>query len=104
MSFIDEIKIRAKADKKTIVLPEAMDSRILKATEIILSEEIANIVLIKGIPEIGLNIPTIKYAITRPTISPTKPSNISVWGYLDISLSNIFTNALTLLKIQGLIR
>ena len=46
MSFIDEIKIRAKADKKTIVLPEAMDSRILKATEIILSEEIANIVLI----------------------------------------------------------
>ena len=46
MSFIDEIKVKAKADKKRIVLPETMDSRILKATEIILSEDIADIVLI----------------------------------------------------------
>ena len=27
MAFIDEIKERAKADKKTIVLPESMDKR-----------------------------------------------------------------------------
>lgn len=46
MSFIEELKMRAKADKKTIVLPEAMDSRVLKATEIILSENISNIVLL----------------------------------------------------------
>lgn len=46
MSFIDEIKLRAKANRKTIVLPEAMDSRILKATQIILSEDICDIVLI----------------------------------------------------------
>lgn len=52
MSFIEEIKIRAKADKKTIVLPEAMDVRILKATEIIVSEELSNIVLVGNEEEI----------------------------------------------------
>ena len=46
MSFIEEIKQRAKQNHKTIVLPEAMDTRILKATEIILSEKICDIVLI----------------------------------------------------------
>ena len=36
MSFIQEIKQRAKANLKTIILPEATDPRILKATEIIM--------------------------------------------------------------------
>ena len=30
MAFIDEIKERAKADKKTIVLPESMDKEHLR--------------------------------------------------------------------------
>ena len=34
MSFIDQIKQRAKKEIKTIVLPEATDERILRATEI----------------------------------------------------------------------
>ena len=46
MSFIETIKQRAKEDIKTIVLPEAEDIRILKATEIALKEKYANIVLI----------------------------------------------------------
>ncbi len=46
MSFIEEIKARAKANKKTIVLPEAMDIRVLKATEILVSEDIVRIVLL----------------------------------------------------------
>ena len=37
---------RAKLDKKTIVLPESTDIRTLKATEIILREGFANIVLV----------------------------------------------------------
>ena len=52
MTFIEEMKNRDKADVKTIVLPEAMDSRILKATEIILNEKIANIILIGNKEEI----------------------------------------------------
>lgn len=46
MSFIDNIKERAKQDKKTIVLPETMDRRVLEATEKVLKEGIANIILV----------------------------------------------------------
>ena len=46
MSFIETIKERAKRDKKTIVLPETMDRRVLEAASILLKEEIANIILI----------------------------------------------------------
>ena len=38
MGFIDEIKARAKADKKTIVLPETEDERTYKAAEAVLKE------------------------------------------------------------------
>ena len=46
MSFIESIKERAKKDIKTIVLPESMDDRVLKAASIILEEKIANIIII----------------------------------------------------------
>ncbi|MFQ9934372.1 MAG: phosphate acetyltransferase [Lachnospiraceae bacterium] len=50
MGFIDEIKSRAKQDKKTIVLPESMDRRTFEAAAEILAEGIANLVII-GTPE-----------------------------------------------------
>lgn len=53
--IIDNIKERAKKNKKTIVLPESMDRRILEATSIILKEEIANIILIGTEEEIEKN-------------------------------------------------
>ncbi len=46
MSFIDEVKKRAKTELKTIILPEAEDLRILKATEKVLNEKYAKIILI----------------------------------------------------------
>lgn len=46
MSFIDEIKDRAKKNIKTIVLPEAQDKRIIEAASIALKEEYANIILL----------------------------------------------------------
>ena len=46
MAFLDLIEAKAQSDKKTIVLPEANDPRILQATEIILKKNIANIILI----------------------------------------------------------
>lgn len=46
MGFIDTIKMRAKANKKTIVLPETADMRTLEAAHKILAEEIADIILI----------------------------------------------------------
>lgn len=46
MNFIDEIKLRAKEQMKTIVLPEAEDIRVLTATDKILKEKFAHIILI----------------------------------------------------------
>ena len=46
MSFIDQIKQRAKKEIKTIVLPEATDVRILEATQIVKSEEYAKVILV----------------------------------------------------------
>ena len=46
MAFIEEIKQRAKSDIKTIILPEAEDIRILQATEKVLKEQYANIILL----------------------------------------------------------
>ncbi len=46
MNFLDKMKSMAKQNKKTIVLPETSDVRTLKAAEIILAENIADLILI----------------------------------------------------------
>ena len=52
MSFIDDIKKRAKEEVKNIVLPEATDIRTLKAVDIISKDEFCKIVLIGNKEEI----------------------------------------------------
>ena len=52
MSFIEDIKKRAKQDIKTIVLPESNDIRVIKATSQILKEGFADIILIGNKKEI----------------------------------------------------
>ena len=49
-NFLETIKDRAKADKKTIVLPESMDRRTIEAAAKVLEEDIANIIIL-GTPE-----------------------------------------------------
>ena len=46
MSFIENIKERAKKNKKTIVLPESMDTRVIEAASKVLEENIADIIII----------------------------------------------------------
>ena len=46
MSFIEEIKGRARKDIKTILLPEAEDIRTLEATKMVLEEKYAKVILI----------------------------------------------------------
>ena len=46
MSFIEQIKERAKTEIKTIVLPEATDPRILEAAQIVKNEGYAKVILI----------------------------------------------------------
>lgn len=52
MSFIEEIKKRAKKQLKTIVLPEATDIRVLQATQKICREGFAKVVLVGNRQEI----------------------------------------------------
>lgn len=52
MTFIDQIIDRARADRKTIVLPEALDLRTLEAADLILKEDFADVVLIGNEEEI----------------------------------------------------
>ncbi|MCI8486874.1 MAG: hypothetical protein HFJ20_07480 [Clostridia bacterium] len=52
MNFIENIKEKAKSNKQTIVLPEATDVRILKATKIVVNQGIANIILVGDKEEI----------------------------------------------------
>ena len=75
MSFIETIKSRAKQQIKTIVLPEATDIRTLKATEIVLKEKYADIILVGNKEEImniaktnNINIEEAK--IVEPQTSP----------------------------------
>lgn len=46
MSYIDKIKEKARADKKTIVLPETSDKRTLIAASHIIEEGIADIIMV----------------------------------------------------------
>jgi len=46
MSYIDKIKEKARADKKTIVLPETSDKRTLIAASHIIQEGIADIIMV----------------------------------------------------------
>lgn len=55
MAFIDTIKARAKADKKTIILPESMDRRTFEAAAQILAEDIANLIIIGTEEEVAAN-------------------------------------------------
>lgn len=52
MSFINNIKNRAKSLNQTIVLPESLERRTVEATAKILDEEIANVILIGNKGEI----------------------------------------------------
>lgn len=45
-SFIETMKERARQDKKTIVLPESEDIRVLQAAQAVVKEGFANVILI----------------------------------------------------------
>ena len=73
MQFIEKIKNRAKQDIKTIVLPEAEDIRVLQATEQVLKEGYAKIILIGNRQAIEKKAETNKVDITGADI--VDPSN-----------------------------
>ncbi|MDF2819972.1 MAG: pta [Clostridiales bacterium] len=66
MTFIEQVKLRAKENKQTIVLPETGDIRTLTAAAKVLEEDIANVILIGNKDDIisqakGLNLENATY-------------------------------------------
>ena len=48
--FLTRMKAAAKADKKTVVLPEGEDQRTIDAAKIIVEEDLANLVILADYP------------------------------------------------------
>ena len=74
MTFIEKMKMQAKQDIKTIVLPESEDIRTLEATEIVLKEGFANIILIGNPQKIN---------------ELAEKNNINLNGFHEISVVNL---------------
>ncbi len=54
-AFLDSIKAKAKADKKTIVLPESMDRRTFEAAAVVLKEDLADLIILGNPEDIAKN-------------------------------------------------
>ena len=66
--FLEGIIKRAKADKKTIVLPEGNDERTLVASQKILAQEIADIIILGDVDEIEANAKEANINLTGASI------------------------------------
>ena len=75
MSFIEDIKKRAKTDIKTIVLPEAEDKRVLEAASKVLHEGFAKIVLIGSEEDIKKSAELNNLDLSKAIIINPKTSN-----------------------------
>lgn len=87
MSLLEDIKARAKANKKRIVLPEGDSERTLKAAHIILQEGIAHVILLGNESiihtmekEFGLDLS--KAEIINPKTSPKRNAYIEKFAEL----------------------
>ena len=81
MSFIEEIKNRAKQQIKTIILPEATDIRILKAAQIVNKEKYAKVALIGNKEEIERLIKENNLELgDTPIIDPAKSDKTSEYA------------------------
>ena len=72
MSFIDDIKVRARQSLKTIVLPEAEDRRVLEAAATTIAEGNARVVLLgdaADIAELGKGLDLSQATIINPKTS-----------------------------------
>lgn len=81
MAFIDKIKQQAKQNKKRIVLPESMDRRTFEAAAEILSEDIADLIIIGSSEEVAKNSEGLD--ISKATLVDPK-TNPKTAEYIDL--------------------
>ena len=93
MAFIDSIKEKAKADKKTIVLPEAEDERTIRAAAKILEENLADLILLGNVETVKEDAKKLGVNIDQATIIDPKTSD---------QLENYVTILTELRKAKGM--
>lgn len=74
--FEFQINELARADKKTIVLPEAEDDRILEAAAIVLKNDVANIVLLGEEPQVRARASELGFDISKAKIVSLNDPNL----------------------------
>ena len=74
MSFIENIKQRAKQDIKTIILPEAEDIRVLEAASKVIKEGFAKVILIGDKMQIEKDVKDNNFDISKVEIIDIKSS------------------------------
>ncbi len=103
MQFIESIKQRAKKDIKTIVLPEADDIRVLKATEQVMAQGYANVILIGNKEMITEKARENKIDISKAEI--VDPSNSEKYDeYVNLLYELRKNKGMTLEKAQELVK
>ena len=75
MSFIEEIKTKAKSNIKTIILPEAEDERTLRAADAVLKEGFAKIVLLGDVDQMKKDAESLGLDISGATCIDPKTSD-----------------------------
>ena len=75
MSFINNIKQRARKDIKTIILPEAEDRRVIEAASKVLDEGFAKVVLVGDKEQIEQDSKNYNIDLSKVTIIDIKTSN-----------------------------
>ena len=76
--LLDEIKSKAKSLKKTIVLPESHDERVLKAAEILTKEKIASIITLGSEDKIRTDANRLNVDLTGVrVIDPSRSDKLS---------------------------
>ncbi len=111
MNFMDQIEARAKSNRKRIVLPETMDSRVLEAAEILSQEEICDVILIGKKEEMEQDYDLSKVTIINPMTSSItdtltqglydlrKSKGLSLEESKDLLLTNYMYYACMLVKV-----
>lgn len=103
MTFIDEIKNRARNEIKTIVLPEAEDVRVLEATQEIIKEGFAKVVLVGKKEKIEAKAKENGYDISNATvIDPEKSEKYD--EYVELLYELRQKKGMTIQKAKSLVK
>ena len=100
-SFIEEVKAKAAADRKTIVLPESNDKRTYEAIEMIKKENFADLVLVatpEDVEKYGAGYDLSGVTVVDPVNGPKVEEYAEKFAELRKSKGMTYEQALAILK------